>query len=91
MGHHSGYDYLALAGKRGTLTYSAYTSVSAIALRFIGYEAFSTLPVIVKWQRQITNGGFGSPSQTKGISRRSNVGKDIDSKWLAQILSAMLR
>ena len=48
MGHYSGYEYPALAGKRGTLTCSADTLVSAIALRFIGYDAFSTLPVIVK-------------------------------------------
>ncbi len=48
MGHYSGYDYPALSGKRGTLTCSADTLVSAIALRFIGYDAFSTLPVIVK-------------------------------------------
>jgi hypothetical protein len=27
----------------------------------------------------------GSPSETKGISRSSDTGKDIDSKWATQI------
>jgi len=47
-GHYSGYDFPSLAGYRGTLECLANTLVSALALRFIGYEAFSTLPVIVK-------------------------------------------
>ena len=38
----------ALTGKRGTLDCTADTLISAIALRFIGTDAFSTLPVIVK-------------------------------------------
>jgi sugar lactone lactonase YvrE len=48
LGHYSDYKYPALTGKRGTLTCTADTLVSAIALRSIGSDAFSTLPVIVK-------------------------------------------
>ena len=48
LGHYSGFNYPALAGKQGTLTCTADTLVSAIALRAIGFDAFSTLPVIVK-------------------------------------------
>jgi hypothetical protein len=47
LGHYAGYLFPALAGKRGTLDCNADTMLSAIALRFIGTNAFSTLPVIV--------------------------------------------
>ncbi len=47
MGHYANYLFPALAGKRGALECYADTLVSAIALRFIGTDAFSTLPVIV--------------------------------------------
>jgi hypothetical protein len=47
MGHYANYLFPALAGKRGTLECYADTLVSAIALRFVGTDAFSTLPVIV--------------------------------------------
>ena len=48
LGHYSGFNYPALAGYRGTLECTANTLLSAIGLRFLGYEAFSTLPVIVE-------------------------------------------
>jgi hypothetical protein len=48
LGHWGDYLFPALAGKRGTLDCSADTLVSAIAFRFIGTSAFSSLPVIVK-------------------------------------------
>jgi hypothetical protein len=48
LGHFVGVSFPALAGKRGTLDCSADTLVSAIALRAIGGDAISTLPVIVK-------------------------------------------
>jgi hypothetical protein len=47
-GHYASYLFPALTGKRGTLDCTADTLVSAIALRFIGTEVFSTLPVVVK-------------------------------------------
>lgn len=47
LGHYAGYLGPALTGKRGTLDCSADTLVSAIALRLIGDDAFSTLPVIL--------------------------------------------
>jgi hypothetical protein len=47
-GHHANYLFPALTGKRGTVECTADTFVSAIALRFIGTDAFSTLPIIVK-------------------------------------------
>jgi sugar lactone lactonase YvrE len=47
-GHYAGYLFPPLTGKRGMLDCTADTLVSAIALRSIGTEAFSTLPVIVK-------------------------------------------
>jgi hypothetical protein len=47
-GHYANFLFPALTGKRGTLDCTADTLVSAIALRFIGTDAFSTLPVIVK-------------------------------------------
>lgn len=47
LGHYAGYLSQPLKGMRGTLDCSADTMVSAIALRLIGDEAFSTLPVIL--------------------------------------------
>jgi hypothetical protein len=48
LGHWGNYLFPLLAGKRGTLDCNADTLVSAIAFRFIGTAAFSSLPVIVK-------------------------------------------
>jgi hypothetical protein len=52
LGHYSGYsgynNFPALTGSRGTLTCSASSTVSAVALRFIGNAAFSSLPVLYK-------------------------------------------
>jgi hypothetical protein len=48
LGHYTGSSFPALAGKRGTFDCSADTLVSALALRAIGGDAISTLPVIVK-------------------------------------------
>ncbi len=47
MGHYAAYVSGPLAGKRGTLECSSDTFVSAIALRLMGDEAISTLPVIL--------------------------------------------
>ena len=47
-GHYASYLFPALTGKRGTLDCTADTLVSAIALRSVGTDAFSTLPVIIK-------------------------------------------
>jgi len=48
LGHFAGDLFPALTGKRGTLDCRADTMLSAIALRAIGTDAFSALPVIVK-------------------------------------------
>jgi hypothetical protein len=48
LGHYANYAFPALTGKRGTLDCRADTLVSAMALRLIGTDAFSTLPVIVR-------------------------------------------
>ena len=48
MGHWAGYLFPALTGKRGTIDCSANLAVAATALRFIGTNAFSSLPVIDK-------------------------------------------
>jgi hypothetical protein len=48
LGHYTGFSFPVLAGKRGTFDCSADTLVSALALRAIGGDAISTLPVIVK-------------------------------------------
>lgn len=45
MGHWAGYNFPALAGRRGRLECRANTLVAAIALRAIGSDAFSTMPV----------------------------------------------
>ena len=47
MGHYAAYVSGPLTGKRGTLECNSDTLVSAIALRLIGEEAISTLPVIL--------------------------------------------
>ncbi len=47
LGHYAAYLSGPLMDKRGTLECNSDTLVSAIALRFIGDEAFSTLPVIL--------------------------------------------
>lgn len=46
LGHYAGYLFPALAGKRGTVSCSANTRIAALALRFIGNDAFSSLPVL---------------------------------------------
>lgn len=48
FGHWANYLFPALTGQRGTIECTSTTSVSALALRFIGTNAFSTLPVIMK-------------------------------------------
>jgi hypothetical protein len=48
LGHWAGYLFPALTGIRGTIDCVAYTTIAAIALRFIGTNAFSSLPVINK-------------------------------------------
>jgi hypothetical protein len=47
LGHYAAYVSGPLTGKRGTLECNSDTLVSAIALRLIGDEAISTLPVIL--------------------------------------------
>ncbi len=47
-GHWAGYLFPALTGKRGTVDCSSNTAIAATALRFIGTNAFSSLPVIDK-------------------------------------------
>lgn len=46
LGHYAAYLFPALAGKRGSLSCSANTKIAALALRFIGNDAFSSLPVL---------------------------------------------
>lgn len=48
FGHWANYLFPALTGMRGTIDCVASTSVAATALRFIGNNAFSSLPVITK-------------------------------------------
>jgi hypothetical protein len=48
LGHYAAFDFPALTGQRGTLDCTANTLIAAIALRAIGGDAFSTLPVIPK-------------------------------------------
>ena len=48
LGHWANYQFPALTGKQGTLNCSSNTVVAAVALRFIGSTAFSTLPVLYK-------------------------------------------
>ncbi len=46
LGHWAGYLFPALTGKRGTIDCVSSTMTSGLALRFIGSNAFSSLPVI---------------------------------------------
>jgi hypothetical protein len=48
LGHYANYLFSALTGLRGTLTCSSSTKVAALALRAIGTNAISTLPVIIQ-------------------------------------------
>jgi hypothetical protein len=48
LGHYTAFSFPALVGKRGTFDCTADTLVSALALRAIGGDGISTLPVIVK-------------------------------------------
>ena len=48
LGHWAGYLFPALTGKRGTIDCVSNTTIAATALRFIGSNAFSSLPVIDK-------------------------------------------
>ena len=48
LGHYANFLFPALTGKRGTLDCSSNTRMAAIALRFIGATAFSSLPVLYK-------------------------------------------
>ena len=48
QGHWAEYNFPALLGKRGTLDCTSTTRIGAIALRFLGVDALSTLPVILK-------------------------------------------
>jgi hypothetical protein len=48
LGHWANYLFPALTGARGTLDCSSNTTVSAIGLRFIGTNAFSSLPIVTK-------------------------------------------
>jgi hypothetical protein len=47
LGHYANYLFPALTGLRGTLSCTSNTTIGAIALRAIGNDAISTLPVIV--------------------------------------------
>ena len=46
LGHWQGYQFLALAGKRGTLDCTSKTRIGAVALRFVG-SVMSSLPVAI--------------------------------------------
>jgi hypothetical protein len=46
LGHFAGYQFPALVGLRGTLNCTSTTEVGAVALRAIGTNAISSLPVI---------------------------------------------
>lgn len=48
LGHWANYLFPALSGMRGTLDCAANANIAAAALRFIGTNAFSSLPVITK-------------------------------------------
>jgi hypothetical protein len=47
LGHWSSYQFPALTGESGTIDCVSNTSVSAVALRFLG-SALSSLPVVTK-------------------------------------------
>ena len=46
LGHWANYQFPALTGQRGTMDCSSNTNIAGIALRFIGTNAFSSLPVV---------------------------------------------
>jgi len=48
LGHWANYLFPILVGKRGTIDCISNTSIAATALRFIGFNAFSSLPVITR-------------------------------------------
>jgi len=48
LGHYANYLFPALTGLRGTLSCTSNTTIGAIALRAVGNDAISTLPVIVQ-------------------------------------------
>ncbi len=48
LGHWAGYNFPALAGRRGTIDCLSNTVIAATALHFIGNNAFSSLPVVYK-------------------------------------------
>jgi hypothetical protein len=48
LGHYANYLFPALTGLRGTLSCTSNTTIGAIALRAIGTDAISTLPVILQ-------------------------------------------
>jgi hypothetical protein len=45
-GHGAGFAFPALYGKQGTIDCASSTKIGVIALRFIGNDALSTLPII---------------------------------------------
>ena len=48
LGHFAGFNFPALMGQQGTLDCTSNTKVGAIALRALGTDAISSLPVITK-------------------------------------------
>jgi hypothetical protein len=48
LGHWASYLFPALAAQRGTIDCTSTTSIGVVALRFIGTNAFSSLPVVLK-------------------------------------------
>ncbi len=59
LGHYANYNFPALTGQRGSIICTSNTVVAAIALRFIGNGAFSSLPVITS---------SGAASDSAGMS-----------------------
>ncbi len=47
LGHWSGYQFPLLVGQHGTIECTANTNITAVSLRFVGYD-LSSLPVIAK-------------------------------------------
>jgi hypothetical protein len=48
LGHWANYQFAALSGQRGTIDCLSNTKVAALALRFLGTNEFTSLPVITK-------------------------------------------
>jgi hypothetical protein len=48
LGHWADYQFPALTGARGALDCTSNTTVSAIGLRFVGSDEFSSLPIVFK-------------------------------------------